>query len=964
MNDLILSGLLNLFALFGALNRTDKDNSKKIVANYLRRHFGVSSLESYVGLYSDLRDYYDDYPSLDKDDIIQNVCSRIQHKISHEDQALMLLRFMEFCGNDSLTDDNIYLYKKVAGISNVPDSMFEDFKKYIKGDSSEGMVKIIREEGINGFVKTLYIKEFNKLVFTYTGTDEVFMDDIPVLQGSFLVWQRSGVLKSRHAVPLYFSNIMAMYEDRRIEDKIELAGRKMDFRFKKSKNGIHDMSFTLHGGELVAIMGGSGVGKSTLLSLLNGNLKPNSGSITLNGYDISAPEVKDLIGFVPQDDLLIEELTVYQNLYYTARLCFDKISEEEIDRRVVNVLTDLGLDAARDLKVGSAINKYISGGQRKRLNIALELIREPSVLYLDEPTSGLSSADSEKVMNLLKEQTYKGRLIVVNIHQPSSDIFKLFDHLWLLDKGGYPIYDGNPIEAITYFKRVAEYADADVSACAECGNVNPEIILNIIEEKSLNDSGQMTDERKVSPEEWHSKYLDSNKETAHPDTLDIPETKQKKPSLISQFLIFLRRNFSTKITNTQYLLISLLEAPLLAVIVSVLTRYSPPGGYTVMDNKNIVSYFFMAVIVAIFIGMSGSAEEIFRDRALLRRERFLRLSYHSYIWSKITFMACLSLIQTFLFVVIGNLIMGIHCLFGVWWLILFVSAFLANLTGLLLSQSLNSIVSIYITIPLLLIPQILLCGLVVDFDDLAPNSKTGNVPLIGEIIPSRWAFEALSVTSFTSNKYEKDRFEDDKDKYTYQYYNAIYLYELESQLEISRKEQETRVEGWESHIETIRKCLPELTHASDIDPYSGDYSYDSLNDYFDKVAYKLQQLCFKYNQQADKKIQDYINQNGKEAFIKLKKDNFNTYLSDLVMNSKSEEFCNIIDNRIIPKAGHIYLNPVSKNGRAPFYSSVKIIGNTEIDTLWFNIGIMLLMCIILTLMLLSDFPGKYLRNER
>ena len=162
-------------------------------------------------------------------------------------------------------------------------------------------------------------------------------------------------------------------------------------------------------------MGGSGTGKTTLLSLLNGSIKPQGGSITINGHDISEPAAKDLIGFVPQDDLLIEELTVYQNLWYTAKLCFEGMSAEDIDKRVMKTLKNLGLDAAKDLKAGSAINKYISGGQRKRLNIALELIREPAVLFLDEPTSGLSSADTEKVINLLKELTFKGKLIIVNI---------------------------------------------------------------------------------------------------------------------------------------------------------------------------------------------------------------------------------------------------------------------------------------------------------------------------------------------------------------------------------------------------------------------------------------------------------------------------------------------------------------------------------------------------------------------
>ena len=157
---------------------------------------------------------------------------------------------------------------------------------------------------------------------------------------------------------------------------------------------MHNFSFNLESGQLVAIMGGSGVGKSTLLSILNGNIIPGEGNVCLNGHPLSDPECKQLIGFVPQDDLLIEELTVFQNLWYTARLCFANLTEKEIEDRVNTILEDLDLSKIRDLAVGSPIRKTISGGQRKRLNIALELIREPAILYLDEPTSGLSSTDS------------------------------------------------------------------------------------------------------------------------------------------------------------------------------------------------------------------------------------------------------------------------------------------------------------------------------------------------------------------------------------------------------------------------------------------------------------------------------------------------------------------------------------------------------------------------------------------
>ena len=696
MTDILLSSFLSLFALFGKKEQVDEAWAKTMLVNYLRHQYGIRNIDSYLGFYEDLRSTYDlmDDDSLDTQESVRSICSALHGEIKASEKSLLLLRLMEFCGYREGHGDD--LFKAMVETLEIPAEQFKYFADFVANRETE-QVMLHKLEGTDGQLKTLFDSQTGTLLFTYTGSDTVMLNDVPVLSGAFQVWLQSSVLKGKNRTPVYYSTILRAYQKANglEEDKnhhVEFCGRDINFRFPNSNNGTHDLSFTLQSGELLAIMGGSGTGKTTLLSLLNGSLRPQEGSITINGHDIAEPEAKNLIGFVPQDDLLIEELTVYQNLWYTAKLCFEGMDDKGIDFRVTKTLKDLGLDAIKDLKVGSAINKYISGGQRKRLNIALELIREPAVLFLDEPTSGLSSSDTEMVINLLKEQTYKGKLIIVNIHQPSSDVYKLFDRLWLLDKGGYPVYDGNPINAITYFKEAAAYADAETSACPTCGNVNPEVILNIIDEKALNNTGEISDERKVTPEQWHKMYLDNRPQFSQPNVSDVPPSDQKKPGPLKQFAIFLRRNIHTKITNVQYLCITLLEAPLLALVCSFLTRYAPPEGYSVMDNKNLVSYFFMSVIVATFIGMSGSAEEIIKDRALLKRESFLHLSYGSYIWSKIIYMAGVSLIQTLLFILVGNYIMGLHGLFAEWWLILFVTAFLSNLMGLLLSQCLSSVV--------------------------------------------------------------------------------------------------------------------------------------------------------------------------------------------------------------------------------------------------------------------------------
>lgn len=960
MTDVILSSFISLFALFGKEEQVDETRAKDMLVSYLRRHFGIRNIDLYMDLYSDMRMAYEMTDNLNSKDAVTSICSVLHGKIQTKEEALLLLRLMEFCSSDGLKA--ISMFDTMAAQFHVPEKQYKDFADFVGNRETEN-VKLHHIKGLDGILKTLYDRTTGELIFTYLGNGNVMINDVPVLAGTYQVWQQSSVLKT-NGHPVYYSSIISAYNKDSDETRsVEFCGRNINYRFPNSDNGMHDLSFTLRNGEFLAVMGGSGTGKTTLLSLLNGSLKPHEGTITINGHDISEPEAKDLIGFVPQDDLLIEELTVYQNLWFTAKLCFEGLSDEEIDSRVLKTLKDLGLDTIKDLKVGSAINKYISGGQRKRLNIALELIREPAVLFLDEPTSGLSSADTEKVVLLLKEQTLKGKLIIVNIHQPSSDVYKLFDRLWLLDRGGYPVFDGNPIDAITYFKKAADYADADASACPTCGNVNPEIVLNIIDEKALSNTGEPSDERKMTPQDWHGLYL-KNREEMKPLTVsDIPPSDQKKPGALKQFMIFLHRNIKTKITNIQYLIITLSEAPLLAVICALLTRYAPPEGYTIMNNKNLVSYFFMAVIVATFTGMSGSAEEIIKDRALLKRERFLNLSYSSYIWSKIVFMAGVSLIQTLLFIIVGNTIMGLHGLFWTWWLILFITAFLANLTGLLLSQCLNSVVSIYISIPLLLIPQILLCGLVVSFTDLAPKSTTGNVPLIGDIIPSRWSYEALAVTSFTDNQYEKNFFETDKEKYETQFYNVGFLYELQSQLKTMQDEQIHGKEVKPEHIEIIRTNLPIITEFCGMEPYQGDYSYESLDKYMNEAENILAKRSNQITLKADAQISSFIRENGKEALLQLKRNNYNLKLEDCVVGADQKRMLDVVDNHIVPRTGLIFLTPQNQMGRAPFYSSEKIIGSWHVKTLWFNMTILLLMSVIMIILLLTDTPGRYIRKN-
>ena len=414
----------------------------------------------------------------------------------------------------------------------------------------------------------------------------------------------------------------------------------------------------------------------------------------------------------------------------------------------------------------------MSGGQRKRLNIALELMREPSILFVDEPTSGLSSMDSEKVMLLLKRQVLKGKLVVCNIHQPSSDIFKLLDKLIMMDQGGKVIYLGNPIDAVVYFKTKSHYVKADESECLSCGNVNSEQILRIVEARMMNEYGKQIRKRKRSSDEWYEMYqenIESKNKVKTPRRKKlIPQNYFSIPKKLDQLKIYLSRDIKAKLSNRQYMLITLLEAPLLAVILGYFTKYvsgteDNPMAYVFAQNENIPSFIFMAVVVALFLGLIISAEEILHDRRMMKRESFLNLSRWSYLNSKVVILLIISAIQSFLFVICANLILEIEGLTWEYWIVLYTASACANMIGLNLSAGLNTVVAVYVSIPFILVPQLLFSGVIVNFNKLHPTISTQRyVPIVGDLMTSRWAYEALIVEQFKNNEFEKQFFEFDQ----------------------------------------------------------------------------------------------------------------------------------------------------------------------------------------------------------
>ncbi len=999
--------LVQLFAIVAAsVNKQISENSRKILESYLSQHLNNQELEEYLKLFDELLMFHlPEQPEMDPTDVYDKtkaICNRIKNNLTAQDRIIVFIKFLEFLtaltrenSPRPVTDDqNLDTYLTIFRTAfTFPELEFNDAVAFItdpdggkinpehlltiRGEmtSPEPAGKYIYRERLDGRILVLFIPSVRTLICRYLGSDELYLNGHIIQPYRSFVLTNGTILKNLKIAPVYYADVASRFFHASRKIQIDFTAKEISYRFKKSTNGIHPFSLTATSGELIGVMGGSGVGKSTLLNVLNGNLKLNDGQILINGYDLEKDHdaLQGMIGFVPQDDLLIDELTVFQNLYYNAKLCFRDFSEKKIIRAVMRVLMDIDLISIRNLTVGDPLNKFISGGQRKRLNIALELIREPAVLFADEPTSGLSSMDSEMVMLLLKEQTLKGRLVIVNIHQPSSDIYKLFDKLLIMDKGGYPIYYGNPIDALTYFKLAGNHVNPDESECQSCGYVNPEQLLQITEAKIVNEYGRFTGNRKTTPKEWYESFRKNIQPALKlkEEKKEIPKSHFKIPGKIKQFRIFSIRNLLTKITNRQYMLINLLEAPFLAALLAYLTRYSFGEQYIFGDNRNLVPYLFMSVVVSLFLGMMVSAEEIIRDRRILKREAFLNLSRFSYLNSKIILLFALSAIQAFLYVVVGNWIMGIHGMTLSYWLILFATSCCANLIGLNISSGLNSVVAIYILIPFIIVPQLLLSGTVVPFDYLNPSiASRKHVPLVGNMMTSRWTFEALAVEQFRNNKYEKIFYPYDKEISRYSYLTALEIPTLKSELDVClrnliKKENPAQTANY---FKILKTEIPGLLKESG---YSAFPAFDSLTEklltdgavqnakaYLDSLSLFFSSQMQVVTSKRDAAYEKLAKKMGEEGVYTFKQKYYNENLADLLLNKTAEN--KIIEGKgfLIRKKDPVFMYPESKSGQAHFYAPVKIIGSLKINTFWFYFAVSWLMSALLYLTLLHDTLRK------
>lgn len=676
-------------------------------------------------------------------------------------------------------------YKSGYLVSNNPSLLDQDDILLSPGTGGEVLLKILCD----------YENRVGKL--------EVLQADRPIMVGDVPVRQTAD-LKDGDTIRIDTGQVLRCnFSERIIEEErniiSQLEVRDIVHRFRKKEVALDGISFTVNRGEMVCVMGASGCGKSTLLRVMAGQLAPQQGEILLNSQSLYANHetLKRFVSYIPQDDAFDDHLTIEENMSFAAAIRAPHLTGRDRSRRIEGRLTELGLSERRANVVGTPVKKTLSGGERKRLNIGLDMVSGADVFLFDEPTSGLSSKDSEHVIEIIRSMAHN-KIVLVTIHQPTSKIFQMFSKALLLDKGGRMVFYGTPSEMLAYFATAEheQHFGTDLGGCPACGTTRPEFIFDVLETPlrdlsgdvifEENSQGQLVPARRFSPDYWRDKFdayrllLETKFVSVRkpaPPPLPLPTEAPRRRQKIrwrdewTQLRTLMQRAFVAKFRNRGNLIITTIVPPALAAMIGWALYFTDDesGKYDFASAFHIPTYIFISLLVAMFLALMNSVDDIIRDRVVLHRERNLNVRLPYYIFAKFSTLALFSAVQCALFVMVGNSILEIRGMFWEYFLWMFITAASGTSLGLFISSMVADAKTAANFVPLVLIPQLIFGGALIKYDEMnrnldliytfkrwiemnpgepgAPQREDAalRVPMISRFIATHYSYEALIV---------------------------------------------------------------------------------------------------------------------------------------------------------------------------------------------------------------------------
>lgn len=609
----------------------------------------------------------------------------------------------------------------------------------------------------------------------------IFVDGAPVRHtatlrdGSLIRLSGSQAVRCRFSEG-FLDEERTLIESLRVEDLIH--------DFGPEARALDHINFEVKRGEMLCIIGPSGSGKSTLLAVLSGQREPTRGAVRLNGISLydRREHLVPFIAHMPQEEALNPQLTVREHLRHAVTIRRPALSLAEHERRVDSILAELGLQSIARRMVGAPGDKTLSGGERSRLNLGLDLGSRAEVFLFDEPISGLSSKDSEHVAETLRSLASE-KIVIASLHRPGAPVLRLFDKVLLLDSGGRLAYFGSPTGMVGYFR----------DACLELGIAHPSIsahsplgadfVFDVLETplSSIGGGSNTGAARRFPSSFWQERFESADLmralqtgggpasrlgESQLNDHLPLPPKPARRlHAVIAVFATHFLRSLLSKVRNRGTIYSTCLEAPLLAALIAITLRSSPEGAYEFATALHIPAYLFLSATVAMFLGLTNSATEVLRDRPILRRERNCQPGATSYILAKFCALAIVAAGQCLVYLIVGNHFLEIEGVLIYHWLWMTLTAWTGTAMALVVSSIVKTERAALTSVPLLLVPQMLLAGALVSykemnhglFQDAREIRERGGVPVPATIMPLRYAYEGMIVSQAVRNPFEVER---------------------------------------------------------------------------------------------------------------------------------------------------------------------------------------------------------------
>jgi ABC-type multidrug transport system ATPase subunit len=881
----------------------------------------------------------------------------------------LIVRLRKFLEQNDPADVNTAEYLLLAPLEASMDESLEG--RWIENNSPRQKedYSVFQAEGFTSHILVMFVDQIKSYIVRCMAKNEQLFDQDNQQQCRFRLLEPGNELSLKGIPILTYSDLKSRFLQHQEKRKLTLVVDHVQYKSARMTKEVNTFTAVETTGQLIGIVGNEGVGKSTLLKLLAGKLKPDSGSITINGYDLWKNKylLKGTIGYVPEEDLLYEELTVADNLLLTARLYYSNNSRKELDARVNGILSKMDILELKHVVVGSVLSKHIQPGQRRMINIALELLREPQILLVDNALSGLGMADASKVIKILHDYSFSGNLVITPISQSDTSTFRFFDKIWILDEGGRAVYNGPVKAAPEYLSRHLNIAFQDTQ------DVDPSGLLDMVNYK-LPDREDNVWRRVKEPKEWHDLYLREQilKSNGEITKSLLPARMLKIPNLEIQLLIFSIRNFKCKFSRLNDIILALITGPAVALLLALLFRTRTGGVYIFSLNENIPLFQFLSVVLSIFLGLVLSAGEILKEKNMLEKEEYLEFSRFSYINSKILYLFPVIALQTLLYIWTSNSILGIRDMLWAYWMVLFSCACFGILLGLFLSASGQSSDILYKRMmPLVITLQLLLGGGIIPYDRM--NLGTGKyTPVLGDLMVSRWGFEALAVKQYTGNRYQKMVYESDRKISLASYYSLYVVPKLQETLARYIRASDNK-DSLDHYAALLKNEMIKMNVLTDVFPF--EYMADLPNmknneNLAQETSDYLTYLSLHFYQQHENMIQkkkrmlDSLNTAmGKGVLESIKRDHDNAALENRVVNKNSGKPYTMMGDEMIRNKDNIFQEPSSNLGRACLFCPFKQLHQQRTDTIWFNLSMIWLFTATCYLLVLFD-AGALIRKIR